>query len=894
MDEKSEKAPSVSSEFYVINKSQKNIETNNDNDISDVRGAIKFKDPIILESKNNFDEPKDTEKNNENYSQNKNNDESNIDEIDSIIINKEYINNNENKKDNEDNEYEKDNEVNYYEKDNEDNEYKKDKNEDNGKHFDKNNSVVIDKYINIKVKESNIDNSEQDFIGLQKLSNSYLRKDMPENIYEDKKNIYNIDVNQSISKRIIDMKLNEKRNEKKIENQKIAKILSDYTDIYFENDNNYYLPWKYILEEYEVVPIEYDENEINMEKNENNNNNLFFKKTLDLFCKKKYMEEKLINIDKYFIRGMNSKPKIDEFLSANPFYGFNNRKIKKNVLNVPVINIENINEEINNNEIYTFKNSSIGNIEHFINLLYKYKKYNNNEEEKKENKLFMDKVDIFIDLINKKIEKYYGDINIGRIFVEKEVFFYRSVLNDGNSFFRAFLFGLLETYILENNIRKFKNFISLVSNSFFLDIYSENEKDIETEAQISKLEKIGECLKNNKVKDALKLLYDSFSLNNNLDKFLINFLKIILCFSKKIKKNNIYLQSVEFEFIDLFFLSFIFEITLEISFDINMGKNKFCIFDTYKKNNIRPLLQLCFYKNNTFIYYDIDKYLKLVKCNMIPRYENLPKINKIIYKLDIKINCKICQKETTHIALIEKYILICEKCLIQCKDKYLKNRIDILKSSNLYKDILFKSLTIQKNKYYLDDYEYLHLFDDYLIDSIQKKFVDYIQKNNYYFCAKCLNISDNRKQMKCGCFYCTGCLDEIIKKMTDEEIILNQYEKNNLGKIRCMCGKNMDILSIIEEKEKSIDENDEKYKLMIERLNKYISSFCMNCECKIISFNNEDDHQIIISGNKNKNIKENHILCKNCYKNINLKKNNQVLFCKICSENHKVENEIII
>ena len=519
------------------------------------------------------------------------------------------------------------------------------------------------------------------------------------------------------------------------------------------------------------------------------------------------------------------------------------------------------------------------------------------KKKKKENKLFMDKADILLDLINKKKEKYYGDNNIGNAFVEKEVFFYRSVLNDGNSFFRAFLFGLLETYILENNIRKFKNFISLVSNSFFIDIYSEKEKDIETEAQISQLEKIGKCLKNNNVKDALKLLYDSFSLNNNLEKFLINFLKIILCFSKKIKKNNINLQSVEFEFIDLFFLSFIFEITLEISFDINMGKNKFCIFDTYKKNNInniKPLLQLCFYKNNTFIYYDIDKYLKLVKYNMIPKYENLPKINKIIYKLDKKLNCKKCEKETTHIALIEKSILICENCLIQCKDKYFKNRIDILKSSKLYKDILFKSLTIQKNKYYLDDYEYLHLFDDYLIDSIQKKFIDYIRENNYYFCAKCLNIIDNSKQMECGCFYCKGCLDEIIKKMTDEEIILNQYEKNHLGKIRCMCGNNMDILSVIEEKEKSIDENDEKYKLMIERLNKYISSICMNCECKIISFNNEDERQIIISGNKNKNIKENHILCKNCYKNINLKKNNHVLFCKICSENHKVENEIII
>ena len=367
MDENSEKESSEFPGLSITYKSQKNIETNNDNDISDVRGAIQFKDPIILESKKNFDdEPKQTEEKNENNSGNINNDDIGIDTIDVI---KEYINNNENKKDNEDNEYEKDNEDNEYDKYKEDNEYKKDNNEDNEKYFDKNhinNSVVIDKYINIKVKESNIDNSDQDFIGFQILSNSYLRNDMPEHICEDKKNIYNIGANQSISKRIMDMKLNEKRNEKKIENQKNVKILSDYTDIYFENDNNYVLPSKDILEEYEAVPIEYDENEIIMEENENNNNKLLCKKTLDLFLKKKYMEEKLINIDKYFIRRIKSKPKIELFLSFNPFYDFN-RKTKKNVLNVPVNNIENIDEEIN--EIYTFKNSSIGNIEHFINLL---------------------------------------------------------------------------------------------------------------------------------------------------------------------------------------------------------------------------------------------------------------------------------------------------------------------------------------------------------------------------------------------------------------------------------------------------------------------------------------------------------------------------------------------
>ena len=685
--------------------------------------------------------------------------------------------------------------------------------------------------------------------------------------------------------------------QKILEIQKYEKILSNYTDIYFDDDNNFFLPPSDIMDKYDVVPIEDNENEIIIEQNNNNLDNENKVKAMDLFYKKKYMEEKIINIEQYFIR-KNKKIKIDDFLDNNPFTTFRSKKMKKKLKKSSITNFEIKEDEINDNNLYVLKESTVGNVEHFVNLLYKYKKYTNNEEEeKKEKESFLNKVDIIMELMGGKIQKSKIINYNGKIFdeKEKEVFFDRSVLNDGYSFFRAFIFGLLETYILENNIKKFNNFVTLISNSFFENIYTENKT--EHSALILELKEILENLNNNKVNDALKLLYNSFSYKSPLGNFLIIFLKKILSFSKKQKLNGISLKNVEFEFIDLFYLPFIFDITLEISFDIKKGKNKFYVFNSYSEIYNKTLLQLCFYKNNTFIYYNIDKYFKLVKYNIIQKYENIPKINKVIYKLDKKLNCEKCKSQTTHIALIEKNILVCENCLDKYKNQCLNNRINLLNTYNfVYRDIIFKSLTIKENQYYLDDYEYFHLFNDYLIDSIQKKYTDYIHENNYYYCAKCLKIDKNMKKFECGCFYCTECLDAIISRMTDGLIILNEFEKKHIGKIRCKCGNNMDILNIIEEKENNTDNHNVIYILMVKRMNEYINSMCMNCECKVLKNENEKQHLMLVIENVKTNIFENHILCDTCYNNLKIGEKNEIdLYCKICFKNHKImsnENNI--
>jgi hypothetical protein len=245
----------------------------------------------------------------------------------------------------------------------------------------------------------------------------------------------------------------------------------------------------------------------------------------------------------------------------------------------------------NKNDKEENKNSSIMNyIEELLkeldinsmatNIMNKNDKNDNDKKQNNKNNSSIENDNIDKNEINKsKYIKKKSKINISN---KKDIYFFRSVFNDGNSFYRAFIFSLIEMYIIENNITDLRNLIILMTNSFHERIYQ--DKDINYEDSIKILKKILNLLINTKTRKALILFYDSFSINEDyFDKFLINFLKITLCFSKKKIISIIDLDSIEFELYDLILLPFIFEINLEVSFDINIGKNDFINFSNFKK-----------------------------------------------------------------------------------------------------------------------------------------------------------------------------------------------------------------------------------------------------------------------------------------------------------------------
>ena len=285
----------------------------------------------------------------------------------------------------------------------------------------------------------------------------------------------------------------------------------------------------------------------------------------------------------------------------------------------------------------------------------------------------------------------------------------------------------------------------------------------------------------------------------------------------------------------------------------------------------------------------MDMYILFVKNNIMKTYDKIPKINKIIYKFEKKELCQKCKKETFHIALIEKSIRICENCLKIHVDKIIQNRIKSLPGNYISQDVISKNIFFKKENFYLEDYEYLYLYNENILDSIQRKLVNYITEEKIWFCSKCQKFLKNTKKLKCGCYYCSNCLYDIIFKMTNEYMILNKYEKKHIGKVRCQCGVNMDILSVIEDEEQKEKNNKykDKYKSMVERFNEYIKTLCMNCEIKIFDNNNPD--KVNVLNNKNEQITESHVLCKKCVNSLKIKEKNKIkILCKICSENHDI------
>ena len=722
----------------------------------------------------------------------------------------------------------------------------------------------------------------------------------------------------------------ESKSEESADKQKYSKKFNDYSFSYFEDKNNYFLPKIQTINEYRIILINFENKEYLINDEENN---LIYdensEQQLNLFVQKKYIEEKCFDIKNYFNKRKTIFEKFIEAFGAIPFFGFKNTT-KDITLDSNDI-IENNNDKDLHKKKYKFKNdSTIGRINHFVNLLYRYNKYKNNKNDKEENKNgsiinyledLLKEIDInsmVTDIMNKNDKKQNNKNNSNSIendnldkneinkskFIKKkskinitnkkDIYFFRIVHNDGNSFYRAFIFSLIEMYIIENNITDLRNLIILMTNSFHERIYK--DKDVNYEEPIKILEKILNLLIHTKTRKALILFYDSFSINEDyFDKFLINFLKITLCFSKKKILSIIDLDEIEFELYDLILLPFIFDINLEISFDINIGKNDFINFSNYKKRVNKTCIELCFYKNNTFIYYSIDKYLKLVELEIIKEYENIPKIKNIIYENKVKLRCKNCEEDTIHIALIEKKVQICKTCLDKYIDELRTNRVKLLSENFHCMDVFFKDFEIKKNSIYLEDYLYLHLYDNHIIDSIQEIFLNKINEKEKWVCSKCRKFISKTKKLNCGCYYCSECRLNIIKKMTNGYIILNQYEKKNLKRIRCICGNNMDLLNLIEDYENDESTNKNNYS-MNERLNSYINLICMNCECKVYKYENNNADKInirkISAINISNNINVDHVLCKKCFEVLKLNKLNYIeIFCKICNENHNIKEK---
>jgi len=125
---------------------------------------------------------------------------------------------------------------------------------------------------------------------------------------------------------------------------------------------------------------------------------------------------------------------------------------------------------------------------------------------------------------------FYSDVNKTKEIIEhfslmeNEIFRWRSIKGDGNCYYRAVIFGLLEKIILEKNLKFLKKLTLDIDK--FLNPENENLKYLSSEIQSELL-----SLNKNLVMKIFYLLYEILENKDNLDSGEISYEILIKCFN---------------------------------------------------------------------------------------------------------------------------------------------------------------------------------------------------------------------------------------------------------------------------------------------------------------------------------------------------------------------------
>ena len=292
--------------------------------------------------------------------------------------------------------------------------------------------------------------------------------------------------------------------------------------------------------------------------------------------------------------------------------------------------------------------------------------------------------------------------------------------------------------------------------------------------------------------------------------------------------------------------------------------------------------------------------------------ENINEINLVQYSKKGKIKCEVCKKTFDFIEVINENNNkgICSECLYNEIEQYLLKRIKYIKEdikSNyinysyylrpielFLQEPLSVKHGIENNSILIRNIDYYLLYQNTFSQRIKELLMLPQQdtqsknniintnsinkvdnKNNYDEKDSCVICSrnDNILISSCGCKICDDCIFSIISNITDNQIILNGYEKKllyeqNLDKCP-ICEQKISInylIMLLQEQGRNFESEIEE---AIIRMANYCNIICFNCQKK---FDNEN--LIEVEHNKNKRIiKLNVIINKHCLKEA---KNNNI------------------
>ena len=557
---------------------------------------------------------------------------------------------------------------------------------------------------------------------------------------------------------------------------------------------------------------------------------------------------------------------------------------------LPTLN-ENFDDKIlGENEILKKFNSPIGRLEDTKNFIYKFEAHKN----------------------------YHLMIN-----AYKHFNYWRPSLSDGNSFYRVFMYSLIENYITNQNINELKKLICDIIQEDYITLYRNKGIDVDIVLQIIK--KILLLVENNKIKEAYKIFNKAYRLKNHcFDYTMIFYLRnIVYKYTKEvynIYNNNLKEKNkdkddlinidainefgIEPEFFILIFIPYLFDVNLKIFWvDGNLQKNEDGFIDFVDDENEGkfPYIIMGYFFSNFFPLYSNkinDNLNKIIN-------ERYIRMTKLTYCDENKKICPICNNETEQVIFIQKKFIICKPCLISHLDKIIMNRTLSLNNEDYYGFEYYNRPIHLQDDYYINNYE--------IIELKKENISNLLLRNQTKSCCQCqIKIEKNEYLMNCGCFYCEKCFMINLKNSTNEYMYINEFEKQNntFEKVICSCGKNFNISYA----SKIYKPSNEERNNAKERMKIYVKTLCYQCLQKLVEYDNENNNYKIIEkfhkvyikkeSEKRNNIEYydgQHIICKNCYvkqkklilneqeTNEEEESNQKIIrqnFCKICNRNH--------
>ena len=531
----------------------------------------------------------------------------------------------------------------------------------------------------------------------------------------------------------------------------------------------------------------------------------------------------------------------------------NNIYNEEGLHNIPEIN-DDYEELIFENEIISENNSPIGNVEDLKSFIYKY----NFEKNTK--------------------------VAVNSL---KSFNFWRNIDGDGNSFYRSFMFSLLEYYILNNNLNELNEIISEITSNQLLEIYKKQELDYKIPFII--LGAILKLLSNNNIEKAYDLFFKSYLLKDAcFDKLLIIYLKYIsykyvdevIELSKEQNQPNIHnnlnkelinTMNIEPSFFIICLMPYLYDINIHIFWldkDLIQCKDGVINFIDEENTVNLPLISLGYFFSSYHIIYSVKSKNEFINKIFNSKSNNLLRLT---YQINNKDKCQIC-KGQKYIIFLKKNFKVCKNCLEKYINKISSFRNESLNNDNYIGQEYYSRPFHLKDNYFLNDFEFIEIKEEVNI-------INYLQHTASIVCSKCKGNFDkkNLNNLKCKCLLCDKCLEEMILDITGGLKILNSYEKRNLQKTLCTsCGGDFSYEDALEHL-KDIKEKDRKN--AINRMKNYISTKCLICGTEVRKNENTDE---FLRDNSDETEEDNNNNQKNKY--IELKKYRKI---KIRKENDK-------